>query len=175
MLIKNIFSRGQENIMRKNKFLFLLFVLTMLTSCTYTNLTPKTTIWNHGPIEIIYKNADNELNTIYNYVGNGRGTESYYLSDYDKERIYKVANDIDWQSIPDSLTAIGHYNYSRHRTLESLIITFDGVNKSIKWTSSEISKYESLQMLKELTKVLKDVLFNNSSYRSLPKQEGYTL
>lgn len=156
-----------------------LFALTIVTSCTYTEIASKreTTIWNHGPLEIVYKYGSNELNTIHNYVDNGYARDTYYLADCDKENIYKAVNSIIWSSVPDSFMTNIYSHCSGYSPTQSLTIKFDNINKSIKWTPCDLSKYESLQVLGRFSKVLKEVLFNNPVYQCLPKAKykGYRL
>ena len=165
--------------MRKKVLVVLLFALTIATSCTYTKIASKrkTNIWNHGPLEIVYKHGSNELNTIYHYVDNGYARDTYYLADCDKENLYKAVNNIVWSSVPDSFTTNIHSYCSGSYSSESLMIRFDNVNKSIKWQPCDLWKYDSLQVLGKFSKVLKEILFNNPVYQSLPKpkSKGYRL
>ncbi|MDA3861080.1 MAG: hypothetical protein PF445_07615 [Melioribacteraceae bacterium] len=164
--------------MIKIKLIVLLFISIILSSCSYTKLASKTktTIWNNGRVEIIYKHGNSELNTIYNYVANNQARGTYYLSNYDKERISNAVNNIIWSSIPDTMNLVNFSNYSIYPKIEeSLEITFGDISKQIEWTSNNIHESESLQMLKSLTAILKDILFNNPAYPLPPKTGRYKL
>ncbi len=165
--------------MRKKVLVVLLFALTIVTSCTYTKIASKreTNIWNHGPLEIVYKYGSNELNTIHNYVDNGYARDTYYLANCDKENIYKAVNSIIWSSVPDSFTTNMHSYCRGYFSSESLTIRFDNINKSIKWRPCDLLNNDSLQVLGKFSKVLREVLFNNPVYESLtkPKSKGYRI
>ncbi len=149
-----------------------------LFDCGYTKLSTtklgdsSLTTQYPEPFEVIYKSANNEFNSANSYIKkdlvlDGFAKASFSLSDNDKIRIYEIAKDIDWITLPGSIgmTSVSGSN--------QLWIRFGDIEKNVSWHfSGDSPKNENEKLLMKLEIILKDILYNNSAYRSLPKPRG---
>lgn len=155
-----------------------IILVQFLFGCGYTKLSTtkpgdsSLTTRYPEPFEVIYKSGNNEFNSVNSYIKkdlvlDGFAEASFSLSNNDKIRIYEIVKDIDWITLPSSIgmtSALG---------LNQLWIRFGDIEKNVSWHfMGDSPKNENEKLLMKLEIILKDILYNNSAYRSLPKPRG---